>query len=137
MTAGSRRAREAGASLARSFANPSLRRLQLAWLGSVLGNWSYIVALSVYAYDQGGAGAVGFVWLVRLVPAALTRSTRDASSVNGVTRAVYAPRRSIMPLPSRAARSPACGASLPVPAADGDDVRQSGRQLRAPRTVAG
>lgn len=71
MTTVSSRSREAGRSLARSFANPSLRRLQLAWLGSVLGNWSYIVALSVYAYDQGGAGAVGLVWLVRLVPAAL------------------------------------------------------------------
>jgi MFS family permease len=67
----SSRVHEAGTSLARSFANPALRRLQLAWLGSVLGNWSYIVALSVYAYGQGGANAVGFIWLVRLVPAAL------------------------------------------------------------------
>ena len=57
--------------LARSFGNKDLRRLQLAWLGSVIGHWSYLVALSVYAYDQGGPGAVGLVWVIRLVPAAL------------------------------------------------------------------
>ena len=39
--------------------NPSLRRLQLAWAGSILGGWAYLVALGVYAYEQGGAGAVG------------------------------------------------------------------------------
>jgi len=52
-------------------ASPSLRRLQLAWVGSILGNWAYLVALGVYAYDQGGAAAVGIVGLIRLVPAAI------------------------------------------------------------------
>ena len=51
--------------------NPSLRRLQLAWAGSILGGWAYLVALGVYAYEQGGAGAVGIVGLIRLVPAAI------------------------------------------------------------------
>ena len=51
--------------------NPTLRRLQLAWVGSILGDWAYLVALGVYAYDQGGAGAVGLVGLIRLVPAAI------------------------------------------------------------------
>ncbi len=51
--------------------SPSLRRLQLAWVGSILGGWAYLVALGVYAYDQGGAAAVGVVGLIRLVPAAL------------------------------------------------------------------
>jgi MFS family permease len=51
--------------------NPSLRRLQLAWAGSIIGSWSYAVALAVYAYDQGGASAVGFVALIRWVPAAV------------------------------------------------------------------
>src|SRR5262245_43159712 len=62
---------EAATTLVRSFRNPQLRRLQLAWLGSVMGDWAYLVALSVYAFDQGGASAVGLVWVIRLVPAAL------------------------------------------------------------------
>ncbi len=65
------RVAEAAGTLVRSFRNPQLRRLQLAWLGSVIGHWSYLVALSVYAYDQGGAGAVGLIWVIRLIPAAL------------------------------------------------------------------
>ncbi len=51
--------------------SPPLRRLQLAWAGSILGDWAYLVALGVYAYDQGGASAVGLVGLIRLIPGAL------------------------------------------------------------------
>ena len=51
--------------------SPPLRRLQLAWVGSILGGWAYLVALGVYAYEQGGAAAVGLVGVVRLVPAAI------------------------------------------------------------------
>ncbi len=51
--------------------NPSLRRLQLAWAGSIIGTWSYAVALAVYAYSHGGASAVGFVALIRWIPAAI------------------------------------------------------------------
>ena len=65
------RARAALAALGAVFASPPLRRLQLAWAGSILGGWAYLVALGVYAYDQGGAAAVGIVGLIRLVPAAL------------------------------------------------------------------
>jgi MFS family permease len=54
-----------------TFRNPGLRRLQLAWVGSLLGSWSYSVALAFYAYAQGGATAVGVVSVIRLVPAAL------------------------------------------------------------------
>ncbi len=53
------------------FRNPDLRRLQLAWAGSLIGNWSYFVALAVYAYDQGGAAAVGLVGVIRMLPAAI------------------------------------------------------------------
>jgi MFS family permease len=65
------RARAALRSLRDVLASPPLRRLQLAWAGSVLGGWAYLVALGVYAYDEGGAPAVGLVGLIRLVPAAL------------------------------------------------------------------
>ena len=52
------------------FANPDLRRVELAWSGSVVGQWGYEVALAVFAYRAGGATAVGLVALVRLLPAA-------------------------------------------------------------------
>ena len=58
-------------SLAATFRNPNLRRIQLAWMGSVVGNWSYSVALAVYAYGQGGPAAVGLVAVIRLLPSAL------------------------------------------------------------------
>jgi MFS family permease len=53
------------------FQNPDLRRLQLAWAGSIIGHWAYGIALAVFAYDQGGVAAVGLVGLVRMVPAAI------------------------------------------------------------------
>jgi MFS family permease len=53
------------------FANPNLRRLELAWAASILGNWAYLVAVSVYAYGVGGDTAVGVVLMLRLVPAGL------------------------------------------------------------------
>jgi MFS family permease len=53
------------------FRNPELRRLSFALAGSAVGHWSYVVAVSVYAYQVAGAKAVGLVWLVRMVPAAL------------------------------------------------------------------
>ncbi|HEY8775554.1 MAG TPA: MFS transporter [Gaiellaceae bacterium] len=53
------------------FANPSLRRVELAAAGSETGKWLYILALSIYAYDHGGATAVGIVALIRTVPAAI------------------------------------------------------------------
>lgn len=53
------------------FANKSLRRLQLAAMGSVIGNWAYLVAMVVYAYDVGGPAAVGLVSVLRLIPSAI------------------------------------------------------------------
>jgi MFS family permease len=53
------------------FHNPSLRQLQLAWAGSIIGTWAYAVALVVFAYDHGGASAVGLVALIRWLPAAI------------------------------------------------------------------
>jgi MFS family permease len=57
--------------LRRAFGNPDLRRLQLAAAGSIVGNWSYVVALAVFAYEEGGAAAVGLVALIRFIPAAI------------------------------------------------------------------
>lgn len=54
----------------RAFENPDIRRIQLAWGGSLIGTWSYAIALFVYAFDVGGAAAVGLVAVVRWIPAA-------------------------------------------------------------------
>jgi MFS family permease len=45
--------------------------VELAWTGSIVGQWGYEVALAVYAYRVGGATDVGLVALVRLLPAAI------------------------------------------------------------------
>lgn len=68
----SSRVRESLRTLVDVFRNRDLRRLELATAGSILGTWGYLVALYVYAYDQGGAGAVGLVTVIRMIPAALT-----------------------------------------------------------------
>src|SRR4029078_8329028 len=71
MQALSNRIAAAARSFGQVFSNPDLRRLQLAWAGSLIGNWSYFVALAIYAYDQGGAAAVGVVSVIRMLPAAI------------------------------------------------------------------
>ena len=45
--------------LADVFRNPQLRRLELSWAGFYLGEWTYFVALSVYAFEVGGAAGSG------------------------------------------------------------------------------
>ena len=53
------------------FRNPNLRRLQLAWVGSVAGQYSFSIAIAVYAYRHGGAASVGAMALVRTIPSAV------------------------------------------------------------------
>jgi MFS family permease len=53
------------------FANPGLRRIELALVGSVTGEWAYAIALAVFAFGQGGAAAVGLVGLIRFLPSAV------------------------------------------------------------------
>ncbi len=61
----------AGESLKRVLANPSLRRVQGAFAGSVLGDWAYATALTVWAYTDGGAAAVGIFQAVRFLAMAV------------------------------------------------------------------
>jgi MFS family permease len=51
------------------FTNPGLLRVELSWAFAITAYWAFIIALSVYAYDEGGAAAVGLVGLVRVLPA--------------------------------------------------------------------
>ena len=67
-----RQLRETSQSFRAVFANRQLRKLQLAFAGSISGEWGFLVALAVYANDQGGATAVSAVLVIRWVASALT-----------------------------------------------------------------
>jgi MFS family permease len=51
--------------------NGNVRRVELAWGAAISAEWAHFVALGVYAYDAGGATAVGIAGLVRLLPAGI------------------------------------------------------------------
>jgi MFS family permease len=59
------------AAFAAVWRNPNLRWLELAWSASIVGQYAFLVAVSVYAYGVGGEEAVGLIFLARLIPAAL------------------------------------------------------------------
>jgi MFS family permease len=58
--------RETGSSLSIVFRRAPLRRLNLALAGSLIGDWAYATAVAVWAYDVGGASAVGIWSTIRL-----------------------------------------------------------------------
>ncbi len=83
------------ATLADVFRNPQLRRLELSWAGYHLGEWTYFVALSIYAFQEAGAVGLGVLGLARMVPAAIAlpfagmltdRYARQRVSVRGLCR---------------------------------------------------
>ena len=47
--------------------NPNLRRIQLAFGGSLIGDWAYAIAVSIWAYEQGGVTALGVFGVARYV----------------------------------------------------------------------
>jgi MFS family permease len=51
--------------------NRTLRRLQYAVLGSMLGRCAFVVGMAVWAYRAGGAGLVGLAGFLRMAPAAV------------------------------------------------------------------
>lgn len=65
------RLRESRQAMAEVFRNPGLRRINLALAGSIVGDWAYAVAVSVYAYHHGGATAVGVYGVARYVTMAM------------------------------------------------------------------
>jgi MFS family permease len=62
------RLRESRDAFAAVFSNPALRRVELSWALSITAYWVFLVALSLFAYEEGGAAAVGLVWLIRVLP---------------------------------------------------------------------
>jgi MFS family permease len=71
------------------FRNPALRRMELALLGSLIGDWAYATAVAVFAYGVGGAKAVGLYFTVRLALMAV-------AAPFFATLADRFPRRSVM-----------------------------------------
>ena len=65
------RPRQVLATLVSAGRNPDIRRVELAWGAAIGAEWAHFVALGVFAYEEGGASAVGIAGLVRLLPAAL------------------------------------------------------------------
>jgi MFS family permease len=59
--------RETGTSLGTVFGNRNLRLLNLAFAGSSMGDWAYATAITVWAYDVGGARAIGAWYTIRLL----------------------------------------------------------------------
>jgi MFS family permease len=66
-----RRLHAATRSFAASARNPAVRRIQLGFAGACTAEWAFTVVLSVYAFQQGGAEAVGLVSLLRMLPSAV------------------------------------------------------------------
>jgi MFS family permease len=54
------------------FRNRELRKLQLAFVGSITGEWGYFIALLIYANDHGGAKGVSLMLVLRWTCSALT-----------------------------------------------------------------
>jgi MFS family permease len=53
------------------FRNRDLARVELSWAGSMSGEFLSVVVLGVYAYEAGGAAAVGLIGAIQLAPSAL------------------------------------------------------------------
>lgn len=71
MAAAMAQARESRDAVVAVFRHPWLRRLNLALAGSVIGDWAFGVAISVYAYERGGPTTVGIVMTTRYLLGAL------------------------------------------------------------------
>ena len=80
------RARRSAAARVRALAvvwhNSDLRSLELAWLSFNVAEYAIVVGLGVYAFNEGGAIAVGIITLARTAPAL----------VSGPVAAVFADR---------------------------------------------
>jgi MFS family permease len=82
-----------------AFGTPALARLQLAFAASSLSYWGGFIALSVYAFNEAGAAAVGVIAFAKLVPAALATpatslladrsSRRNVLVVSSVARCAF------------------------------------------------
>jgi len=68
--------------------NPNLRRIQLAFGGSVIGDWAYGTAITVWAYQDAGATGVGLFMAARFVSMAIAGPI-GASIADRMSRRTY------------------------------------------------
>ncbi len=54
-----------------ALSNGRIARVLVAWAAASLGSWAFAIVLSLYAYREGGAGAVALALTVRMLPSAL------------------------------------------------------------------
>ncbi len=99
------------ARLMRVLRNPQVRKVQLAFVGSTLGDWAFATAIVVWAYQEGGAAAVGAYQAIRFV------SMTVAGPVGGVV-ADRVSRKTFM-IVSDASRAVLVGAAAITLAVDG------------------
>src|SRR5436305_9830147 len=88
------------AALRSAVANRNLANLLASFAWSELGTWAFMIVLSLYAYGQGGASAVGIAVVVRMAPSVLAapyasmladrHSRRYVLLAGGVLRALLA-----------------------------------------------
>jgi hypothetical protein len=76
------------------FRNRDLARVELSWAGSMAGEFLSIVALGVYAYEAGGAAAVGLVGAIQLAPRPCWRPSRPCSATACAASSWWWARRS-------------------------------------------
>jgi MFS family permease len=138
------------ATLRAAFATPELRRVQVAWAAAAVGNWAFFVVLAIYAFDEGGATAVGVAALARMLPAGLTapftslladrRSRRDlllaatlvrALSLGAIVAAVALGGPLALVLVLAAVQTIACTAAKPAQASLLPLLARSPEQLAA------
>ena len=73
---------------------------------AISAEWAYFVALGVFAYDEGGASAVGLAGLIRLLRPALSRPALHRSATGSAGSGFYSPQCCSARSPSPAPRSP-------------------------------
>jgi MFS family permease len=70
-TGGTSAIRTAAGTLVTVLRNRDIRSLELAWTLGIAADWAVLVVALLVAYDVGGPVLVGFVSLIRMVPATL------------------------------------------------------------------
>jgi predicted MFS family arabinose efflux permease len=93
--------------------NRDLTRIEAAWAVASLGNWAFSILLALYAYRQGGTGAVALALVVRMVPSGLA-APYTAMLVDRHSRRVVLVWTSVIRTGSLAGAAAAAAAGTPL-----------------------